>query len=73
MRTLRRVRCRRIVLWRRDGNWGVGLAGWKCLNCGFITDPPILKNRLVQFQRADRPNAPVKPNRWTHTIADIAT
>ena len=25
MRTLRRVHCRRIVLWRRDGNWGVGI------------------------------------------------
>jgi|PlaIllAssembly_1097288.scaffolds.fasta_scaffold08634_5 hypothetical protein len=48
-------------------------AGWKCLNCGFITDPLIQKNRPVQFQHANRLNAPVRPIRWSHTIAEIAT
>lgn len=48
-------------------------AGWKRLNYGFITDPLIQKNRPVQFQRANRLNAPVRPIRWSPTIAEIAT
>ena len=30
------------------GAWAY--SGWKCLNCGYVTDPLILKNRIAQSQ-----------------------
>ena len=40
------------------GAWAY--TGWKCLNCGYVTDPLILKNRIGQFQRANRPKSTVE-------------
>ena len=40
------------------GAWAY--TGWKCLNCGYVTDPLILKNKVAQFQRANRPKSTVE-------------
>ena len=45
-------------------------AGWKCLNCGYVTDSVILQNRIAQSQRTNRPNSTVR--RWSRTVAKIA-
>ena len=38
------------------GAWAY--TGWKCLNCGYVTDPLILRNTVAQFQRAIGQNLP---------------
>lgn len=37
------------------GAWAY--TGWKCLNCGSVTDPLIPKNKVVQCQRTNRPKS----------------
>jgi hypothetical protein len=46
-----------------DGETATGAwayTGCKCLNCGCITDPLILNNRIAQFQRAGLPKSIVE-------------
>ena len=50
--------------WEYDGS--------KCLNCGYVTDPLILRNRVAQSQRTSR-RAPILPaNRQGRAGAEIA-
>lgn len=47
-------------------------SGRKCLNCGFVTDPVIAKNRNGQPQRAGERNPAAGANRSAHTFTEIA-
>ena len=38
-------------------------AGWKCLNCGCVTDPLIRRNRIAQSQRPVQPNSILRASR----------
>jgi hypothetical protein len=51
------------------GAWAY--TGWKCVNCGYVADPLILKNRIAQSQRTNRPNSTVRARRWARTVAEI--
>jgi hypothetical protein len=46
--------------------------GRKCLNCGFVTDPLIAKNRNGHTQRARQQRPAAEAGRSTHTFAEIA-
>jgi hypothetical protein len=53
-----------IEAWEYDGR--------KCLNCGYITDPLILRNKVAQYQRTDRRNSTLGSSRGTRTGGKIA-
>ncbi len=49
-----------------------GYDGWKCLNCGHVTDPVILKNKEAQLKRANRPRYAKPMKARTLSGADLA-
>jgi hypothetical protein len=53
-----------IEAWEYDGR--------KCLNCGYITDPLILRNKVAQYQRSDRRKSTLGSSRGTRTGGKIA-
>ncbi|MBA5866818.1 MAG: hypothetical protein GDA67_09025 [Nitrospira sp. CR1.3] len=46
--------------------------GWKCLNCGYVTDPLILKNRTARSQRMSRRDSIRSAGQRSRTAAQIA-
>jgi hypothetical protein len=46
--------------------------GRKCVNCGYITDPLILRNRVARYQRADGRNQTAGASRRIVTGGEIA-
>ena len=47
--------------------------GWKCLNCGYVTDPLILKNKAAHPPRiGGRGDATFRTMPRTHASAQVA-